>query len=63
LSPCGVPLPQPDAASPPDEPEVHQWGSYDPTLAEEIEGFLVTLPGWLIEPAAMTEILALLHAA
>ncbi len=33
----------------------------DVSLADELEGFLVTLPGWLIEPVAMKEILRLLH--
>jgi hypothetical protein len=32
------------------------------TLRDEIEAFLLTLPSYLIEPEAMTEILELLHA-
>jgi hypothetical protein len=36
----------------------------DPDAAErrqDVEAFLLTLPGWLIDPDAMVEILALLH--
>jgi hypothetical protein len=45
------------------QPAVICHGQYLPTLEEEIEGFLVTLPGRLIKRAAMTQILALLHRA